>query len=379
MKIYYWSPFLSKIATISSVIKSIEAIKSYSNKNPDISIIDSIGEWEQIPEKTKDIKIIKLYKKSIINKLPKGSFLRSRFTQLFIFFISFFRLLKLLKKDQPDYLIAHLLVSLPLVIIALIQGKTKLVIRISGLPRLNIFRKIYWKFFGKKVYKVTCPTIATLEKLKLLNIFDHKKLHLLHDPVISPKTIVFKKNDPIDSKYNNKKIIIAIGRLTKQKNFSLLLHCFALIKKRHPNYHLLILGSGEEENKLKQIIHNLEISNSVDLLGYKENPYKYLNKAECFILTSLWEDPGFVLLEAAYLNIPIIASNCPNGPEEILQNGLGGFLFENNNQNELVDAFERFYQSPKTDLKIKKIKVKKYSKKFTKFDHYNNFKKIIEI
>jgi len=379
MKIYYWSPFLSKIATVSSVIKSIEAIKSYSNKNADISIIDSVGEWEQIPEKTKNIKIIKLYKKSIINKLPKGGFLRSRFTQLFIFFISFFRLLKLLKKDQPDYLIAHLLVSLPLVVIALIQSKTKLVIRISGLPRLNIFRKIYWKFFGKKVYKVTCPTVATLEKLKLLNIFDHKKLHLLHDPVISPKTMVFKKNEPIDSKYNNKKIIIAIGRLTKQKNFSLLLHCFALIKKRYAKYHLLILGSGEEENKLKQIIHNLEISNSVDLLGFKENPYKYLNKAECFILTSLWEDPGFVLLEAAYLNIPIIASNCPNGPEEILQNSLGGFLFKNNNQNELVEAFERFYQSPKADLKIKKIKAKKYSKKFTKFDHYNNFKKIIEI
>ena len=104
-----------------------------------------------------------------------------------------------------------------------------------------------------------------------------------------------------------------------------------------------------------------------------------MNKAECFILTSLWEDPGFVLLEAAYLNIPIIASNCPNGPEEILLNGLGGFLFENNNQNKLVEAFERFYQSSKTDLKIKKIKAKKYSKKFTKFDHYNNLKKIIEI
>ena len=379
MKIYYWSPFLSKIATVSSVIKSIEAIKNYSKKNVDLSIIDSVGEWEQIPEKTKDIKIIKLYKKSIINKLPKGGFLRSRFTQLFIFFFSFFKLLNLLKKDQPDYLIAHLIVSLPLILITFMQSKTKLVIRISGLPRLNLLRKIYWKFFGKKVYKVTCPTIATLEKLKSLNIFDQKKLYLLYDPVISPKTIVFKKNDPIDSKYDNKKIIIAIGRLTKQKNFSLLLHCFALIKKRHPNYHLLILGSGEEENKLKQIIHNLEISNSVDLLGFKENPYKYLNKAECFILTSLWEDPGFVLLEAAYLNIPIIASNCPNGPEEILQNSLGGFLFKNNNQNELVEAFERFYQSPKADLKIKKIKAKKYSKKFTKFDHYNNFKKIIEI
>ena len=379
MKIYYWSPFLSKIATVSSVIKSIEAIKDYSKKNIDLSIIDSVGEWEQIPEKTKDIKIIKLYKKSIINKLPKGGFLRSRFTQLVIFFLSFFRLIHLLKKDQPDYLIGHLIVSLPLAVMTLIQSKTKLIIRISGLPKLNIFRKIYWKFFGKKVYKVTCPTIATFERLRLLNIFDQKKLHLLHDPVISPKTIVFKKNEPINSRYNNKKIIIAIGRLTKQKNFSLLLHCFALIKKKHPDYHLLILGSGEEENKLKKLIHNLKISNDVDLLGFEENPYKYLSKAECFILSSLWEDPGFALLEAAYLNIPIIASNCPNGPAEILQNSSGGFLFKNNNKNELIQAFESFYQSSKIDLKIKKIKVKKYSKKFTGFDHFKNIQKIIEV
>jgi glycosyltransferase involved in cell wall biosynthesis len=260
-----------------------------------------------------------------------------------------------------------------------IQSKTKLIIRISGFPKLNIFRKIYWKLFGKKVHKVTCPTVATLEKLKLLNIFDPKKLFLLHDPIISPRTIVLKKNEPIDPKYNDKKIIIAIGRLTKQKNFSLLLHSFKLIKKKHPDYHLLILGSGEEENKLKQIIQNLEISNDVDLLGFEENPYKYLNKAECFILSSLWEDPGFVLVEAAYLNIPIIASNCPNGPKEILQNGSGGFLFKNNNQNELIDAFDKFSQVSKTDLKTKKIIAKKYSKKFTKFIHYKKFKKIIEV
>tara|TARA_B100000787_G_scaffold168410_1_gene157112 strand:- start:3841 stop:4980 length:1140 start_codon:yes stop_codon:yes gene_type:complete len=379
MKIYYWSPFLSKIATVSSVIKSIEAIKNYSKENVDLSIIDAVGEWEQIPEKTKDIKIIKLYKKSIINNLPKGGFVRSRFTQLFIFFFSFFKLLRLLKKDKPDYLIAHLIVSLPLIVVAFMQSKTKLVIRISGLPKLNLFRKIYWKFFGKNVYKVTCPTVATLEKLKLLNIFDQEKLQLLYDPVISPKTILYRKNEPIESKYNNKKIIIAIGRLTKQKNFSLLLHSFASIKIRHPDYHLLILGSGEEENKLRQIIRNREVSNSVDLIGFKENPYKYLDKAECFILSSLWEDPGFVLLEAAYLNIPIIASNCPNGPAEILQNGLGGFLFENNNENELVEAFERYYESSETDLKIKKIKTKKYLKRFTKFDHFKNFKKIIKV
>jgi hypothetical protein len=65
--------------------------------------------------------------------------------------------------------------------------------------------------------------------------------------------------------------------------------------------------------------------------------------------------------------------------QEILKNGLGGFLFKNNNQNELIQVFERSNQSSRADLKIKKIIAKKYSKKFTKFNHFKNFKKIIEI
>jgi len=377
MKIYYWAPFLSQIATVSSVIKSIETIKNYNKENIEISIIDSVGEWGKIKEKTKGIKVIKLYNKSFIDKLPKGGFLKSRLTQLFIFIFSFFKLLKLLKKDKPNYLIAHLIVSLPLAIIGYIDNKTKLIIRISGLPKLNIFRRIYWKFFGKNVYKVTCPTIATLQKLKLLNIFDQGKLHLLYDPVISPKEIIIKKKVIIESKYKNKKIIIGIGRLTRQKNFSFLLNVFSDIKKRYPDYHLIILGEGEERKKLEFIIKDLELSSSVDLLGYKENPYKYLKKAECFIMSSLWEDPGFVLLEASYLNIPIISSNCPNGPTEILQDGLGGFLFDNNNKDQCLEAFDNFFNSPKKDLKKKLIKSKRYSRKFTKFNHYLEIKKIL--
>jgi len=130
---------------------------------------------------------------------------------------------------------------------------------------------------------------------------------------------------------------------------------------------------------LKLIVDSLGISASVDLLGYKENPYKYLNKAKCFILSSLWEDPGFVILEASYLNVPIIASNCPNGPDEILQKGLGGFLFDSDNKIELLKAFDNFQNSSKKDLKIKMIKAKSYSKKFTKFNHFLEIKKILEI
>ena len=209
----------------------------------------------------------------------------------------------------------------------------------------------------------------------LINVFDQKKLHLLHDPVISPKIIVFKKKEAIDSKYNNKKIIIAIGRLTKQKNFTFLLHCFALIKKKHPDYHLLILGSGEEENKLKKIIHNLKISNAVDLLGFEENPYKYLSKAECFILSSLWEDPGFVLAEAAIMNTNIISSDCPNGPTEIICDK--DFLFTNGSSDDLLKKFDKYKNKTNKELFSQQLNVKKRTRSYTSFQHFKQLTLIL--
>lgn len=379
MKIYYWAPFLSNIATVSSVIRSIDSIKAYNKKNLEVSIIDSVGEWDQIKEKVKDINVIKLYKKSLINKLPKGGFLKSRFTQLFIFIYSFLKLLKLLKKNEPDFLIAHLIVSLPLVLMSFLNNRTKLIIRISGLPKLNLLRKTYWKFFSKNIYKVTCPTVATFKKVNSLGVFHEKKIHILYDPVISTKEIIKKKNEKIENEFQDKKFIIAIGRLTKQKNFPFLLDAFADIKKKYSNYHLLILGEGEDCQKLELIINDLRLNDSVKLLGYKKNVYKYLNQAQCFILTSLWEDPGFVLLEASYLNKPIISSNCPNGPLEILDNNKRGFLFQSNNKKDLISVFDDFIHCPKNILKKKLIKAKINSKEYTKFNHYLSIKKILEI
>jgi len=142
---------------------------------------------------------------------------------------------------------------------------------------------------------------------------------------------------------------------------------------------LLILGKGEDQTKIEQIINSLNLSQSVNLLGYQKNVYKYLDKAKCFILSSLWEDPGFVLLEASYLNLPIISSNCPNGPSEILKNNERGFLFQNNNKEDLIRVFDDFHNCSKDLLKSKILKAKINSKKYTKFNHYLNIKKILEI
>ena len=101
-------------------------------------------------------------------------------------------------------------------------------------------------------------------------------------------------------------------------------------------------------------------------------------KSKAFILSSLWEDPGFVIIESALCNSMIISSNCKNGPNEFLSNGNAGLLFENNKENELFKKLKEFKELKKNEIYKKKILAKKKSMEFTMFRHYLGLKNIIE-
>ena len=354
MKIFYWSPFISKVATTTSVIRSAESIVKYSKKenNVNLAIIDAVGEWEDYKKLIDPkIEIINLNDKKILKYLPKGGFFKSRLSYVLIFVFSFFKLSNLIKKEKPDYLIAHLLTSLPIFLTLITKSKTKTILRVSGLPKLNFTRYIFWKLFSKKIYKVTCPTITTYEHLKEMNIFEKNKLFVLRDPIIQLHEFLKKKKEKIeDLKIEKSNLIISIGRLTRQKNFLLLIRAFEQILTKYPNYHLILLGEGEEKDLLVKEVKKLKIQGKVSFLGYKQNVYKYLLNSDCFILTSLWEDPGFVILEAALSNTFIISSNCPNGPSEILLNGKAGTIFKVGDHQKLSKLIDDFCSNKKKFL-----------------------------
>ena len=376
MKIYYWSPFFTNIATIKAVIKSAESIKRYSKKKIDVALINSIGEWNNYEKKINPrVNIINLGKAKLINYLPKDSFLKSRISYLIIFFWNFFKLLKVVNNKVPDYLIIHLMTSLPIFLSIFFNKKTKIILRISGLPQINILRYYFWKIFSRNIYKVTCPTKKTYDYLIKKKIFSEEQVRILYDPIIDISEIQKKKKEIIDSKIlKDKKFIIGIGRLTKQKNFSLLINFFKKIENR--NFDLVILGVGENEKKLKYMTKKLGISNRVHFMGQQENVFKFLIKSECFILTSLWEDPGFVIAEAGISNTIVISSDCPNGPNEII--GDNGFLFKNNELKDLQKKFDMFLNENSKELLRKKILLKKNLKKFTLFQHYKNLNDILK-
>ncbi len=378
MKLFYWSPFLSNIATVDSVINSINSLKKYGKDGKyKTFIIDSTGEWQEKMEKISGIDTIKLYKKDYYKTLPKGNFLKSRLSQIVIFISNFNLLRKLLLKEKPDFLIAHLIISLPLVLFFFFKFETKLIIRISGTPKLNILRKFFWSLFSKNVHIVTCPTKSTLKKLDNLNIFPKQKLKLLYDPILKVKYINIKKKEKIEDRFLNNDYILSIGRLSHQKNFFLLIKAFKEILKEYPNLKLIIIGEGENRKKMEELIDNLGLRKFVFLKGYKKNIFSYLHNCECYISASLYEDPGFTLIESGFLNKFVIAADSNTGPTEILNYSNNGFLFKNNDKISLVNKYLEFKKLSIDELMNKKINLKKFSKNFSVFSHFKNLEKIL--
>ncbi len=380
MKLYYWSPFISPVATVFSVINSIKSIKKFSKKNVDCRIINVCKEWDPLQTiiEKNEIQIINLNTELDINKLPKGGFLKSRFTYILVFFFSVSKLHSLIKKEKPDYLLIHLITFIPLFLQLIFNYKTQFILRISGYPKINFFRKLFWKLINKKIHKVFCPTANTKKILIDNKIFDSNKLFILEDPVLDIKKIKEKLNSNSDATDKaNGKYVISIGRLTKQKNFQFLIEGFKEVNKSINDIYLVIIGEGEEKKKLESKIIDYNLQNKIFLKGYKENVYPYLKNSLFSILTSKWEDPGFVILESMFCKKIVLSSNCPSGPVEIIQNENNGFLYDMNNIDSFVSKFILAYNISQYDPEKSKIMIynaMKSVKNYTLFYHFKNIR-----
>ena len=377
-KIFYWSPFLSNVATIGNVLNSAYSLNKYGKNSFKTYILDVLGEWSNRKKDLleKNINYIKLGKLSI--NLPISGFIKSRILSMFLFVLKIFPLYFLLKREKPDYLIIHLLTSIPLVLLLFFNFETRFILRISGLPRLNFLRKFLWKTISKKISLVTCPSFETMDYIKKSKIFDENKIIVLHDPIINNSLIFKKKNDPnINSKSFKKDYFLSIGRLTKQKNHKLLIDLFLHLKKSGKDFFLYILGEGEEEQFLRKKILRLNLQDRVFLLGFKKNIYPYIHSSRAIISPSLWEDPGAVMVEAAFCNRIVLSSNCKNGPKEFLMNNKAGYLFESNDLDSLIKAFNQLIMDSPEQIYKKKVLAKINSKKYTIFNHYLTLRNLL--
>jgi glycosyltransferase involved in cell wall biosynthesis len=167
----------------------------------------------------------------------------------------------------------------------------------------------------------TAEDAATLTRLPL------DRIQVIYNPVITPE--VFQKSEePLEHSWfqpGSPPVILGIGRLVSQKDFFTLIKAFAKVREIR-SARLMILGEGEQRSDLEKLIQQLGLEADVALPGFTENPYQFLSRAAVFVLSSRFEGFGNVVAEALACGTPVVSTDCPSGPAEILDGGKYGTL-----------------------------------------------------
>ena len=196
-------------------------------------------------------------------------------------------------------------------------------------PRLEyglIARVMRW-FVMKRTDGIV---FQTNEAMNYFPEYVKNKSTVIHNPVS-----VDENKYPLPTKTDNR--IVSVGRLVSQKNHKLLINAFNLIKDLYPETTLEIYGDGVLRNELQEYINKLNLDNRVFLKHSRPDVLDCIYGARLFVLPSLYEGMPNTLMEAMALGIPVISSDCPcGGPRELIEEGKNGYLFKNNNLDDLV-------------------------------------------
>jgi glycosyltransferase involved in cell wall biosynthesis len=170
---------------------------------------------------------------------------------------------------------------------------------------------------------------------------------VIANPVITP-ALAHKAAEPVEHTWLGNPqmpVIMGMGRLTRQKGFPDLIRAFAKVRGQRP-CKLIIIGEGGDRAKLEGLAHELGVDGDIDLIGYRDNPHALLAHASLFVLSSLWEGSPNALTEALALGLPVVSTDCPSGPDEILVNGKYGPLVTVGDVDALAAAMLRTLDNP---------------------------------
>jgi len=221
------------------------------------------------------------------------------------------------------------------------------------------------------------PSMGVAQDLVNITGLPIDKFQVIYNPVVNP-TIFTKAKEAVEHPWflpGELPVILAAGRLEKQKDFPTMIRAFAQVKQVKP-CRLVIFGVGSEKSQLEALIAELNLENDVALPGFVKNPYAYVTKSAMLALSSAWEGLPTFLIETMALGIPVVSTNCPSGPAEILDNGKYGELVPVNNPQALAEGMLNIlsgeHKSVPSDW-LEQFTVEKTAEKYLDILGINNF------
>ncbi len=174
-----------------------------------------------------------------------------------------------------------------------------------------------------------------------------EQIEVIYNPVVTPELPAAAREAPPHPwlKSRSEPVIMGAGRLTPAKDFATLLRAFARLRRRRPA-RLILLGEGEERAALEALAERLDVRADLSMPGFVDNPYAYMRAASVFVLSSRWEGFGNVLVEAMACGTPVVSTDCPGGPAEILAGGTFGPLVPVGDANALAAAIGAVLEAP---------------------------------
>lgn len=214
-------------------------------------------------------------------------------------------------------------------------------------------RHVYWPLarlaYQRAARVVTISAGIASQFRRLLSVAEHK-LVIIPNPIsLQDIRTQSAQQRPRDIRTHPR--LIAVGSMKKQKNYPLLLRAFSRLTQEE-SAHLYILGDGPERSRLEELIDALDLAPLVRLVGFRENPFVYLRQADLFVLSSDYEGFGNVLVEAMALGVPVVSTDCPYGPREILVDGEYGVLVPPRDADALAAAILSLLRQPSRRRKL---------------------------
>lgn len=220
------------------------------------------------------------------------------------------------------------------------------------------FRRMPWSLYKLSMLlipliypyadQIVAVSSGTADSLSRFGRLQRKNIRVVFNPAFDEE-ILAQAAESLDHPWCDPKyrMIVAAGRLVPQKDFSTLIRSFAHLNRQHADTRLIILGEGDERTRLQTLIDELGQHENVSLPGSDTNPYRWFKRSRVFVLSSLWEGFGNVLVEALACGCTVVSTDCPSGPSEILGEGRWGELVPIGDAKALAAAIELALANPR--------------------------------
>ncbi len=266
-------------------------------------------------------------------------------------YASFPALAGYLRREKPRALISALELTNLLVLLArrMTRSKTRIVVQLTttlSQHKRTPVKKMLERFLVSRIYPwancIVASSHGVADDFLRYTGVSPNHVRTIYNPVVTD-SIPEQALQPVEHPFfgaGQPPVIVSFGRLVTAKDYPTLLKSYVRVSKTRPA-RLVIIGEGEQRPFLENLIKELGIAEDVHLPGYVQNPFAYLRRASVFVLSSAWEGLPSVLIEALACGAPIVSTDCPHGPSEILEGGKYGYLVPVGNDEAMASAILR--------------------------------------